>query len=48
MSKDVAIKERSCTTTCHTLQHNYKRYWKNFPHHTGECFSVSGHRGLVA
>ena len=48
MSKEVIQKTRSCTTTCKTLYKNFKRYWKNFSHHTGECYSVSGHRGLLA
>ena len=48
MSKDVAIKERSCTTTCKVLFSNFKSFWKNFSHHTGECYSIKGHHGLVA
>ena len=47
MSKEVVTMERSCTTTCKTLFKHFRPYWKNFSHHTGECFSVSGHRGLV-
>ena len=47
MSKEVISKERSCTTTCKTLFNHFKSFWKNFSHHTGECYSVSGHRGLL-
>lgn len=46
MSKEVRQKERSCTTTCQVLFKNFKSYWKNFSHHTGECYSVRGHYGL--
>ena len=47
MSREVMIKERSCTTTCKTLYENFRSYWKNFSHHTGECYAVSGHHGLI-
>lgn len=48
MNKDVIKKERSCTTTCRTIQTKFHSYWKNFSHHTGECFSVARHQGLRA
>jgi len=40
--------ERSCTGTCRTLFAAYKPYWKNFSHHTGECWGThQNHLGLV-
>ena len=52
MSKEVALKERSCTKTCETLRSSFSKpphaYWKNYSHHTGECWSVEGHHGLQA
>jgi hypothetical protein len=47
MTKDVSKKVRSCTTTCLVLQKHFNKYWKNTSHHTGECFAISEHRGLM-
>ena len=32
---------RHCHQTCVALQAHFKPYWKNFSHHTGECFGVT-------
>ena len=48
MSKEVMKQVRSCSTTCTVLFERFKSYWKNFSHHTGECYSVKGHAGLMA
>ena len=48
MTKHVATQERSCTGTCKTLYSTYKRFWKNFSHHNGDCWGThQNHLGLV-
>ncbi|KAL1504936.1 hypothetical protein AB1Y20_008703 [Prymnesium parvum] len=48
MSKSVVSQERSCTGTCKTLYNTYQRYWKNFSHHTGDCWGThQDHHGLT-
>ena len=46
MSPDVKRQERSCTTTCKSLFDNFKHYWKNFSHHTGQCYGEKENVGL--
>lgn len=40
MAKPVVQKVRSCAGTCTTLLKHFKRYWKNFTHHTTACWGV--------